>query len=69
MPSPRNGLASHFSETVNPFPAAQVPIIAIVARGVTDDGARFMFQAATSGVDPICSSSDRPQQEVLIRFW
>jgi hypothetical protein len=68
MPSLRKGWATHFSETLNPFPAAKVTVIALEAQGVTEDGASFVFHAAASGHDPVCCSSDRPRQNVIIRF-
>jgi len=72
MPSLRKGVATFFSEVLQPFPSAQVTSISLRARGSTEDGARFFFQAAASGPARICCSSNDPEdprQHVQIRFW
>ena len=50
----------------------QVTSISLRARGSTEDGARFFFQATASGPTTICCSSNDPEdprQHVQIRFW
>jgi hypothetical protein len=70
MPSLRRGTATLFSETLHPLGPSKAHNIALEALGYTDDGARFLFHAAVTGLpDGVCCSSDAKQQEVIIRFW
>jgi hypothetical protein len=72
MPSLRRGTAALFSETLHPAGPSKAHNIALEALGYTDDGARFLFQAAVTsipGPGVVCCSSDAKQQKVIIRFW
>jgi hypothetical protein len=70
MPSLRRGTAALFSETLHPLGLAKAHNAAIEALGYTDDGARFLFHVAATGLPGgVCCSPDAKQQEVIIRFW
>ncbi len=70
MPSLRRGTATLFSETLHPLGLANAHNIALEGLGYTEDGARFLFHVAATGLpDGVCCSPDAKQQEVIIRFW
>lgn len=70
MPSLRRGTATLFSETLHPLGPAKAHNIALEALGYTDDGARFLFHVAATGLrGGVCCSPDAKQQELIIRFW
>ncbi len=70
MPSLRRGTATLFSETLHPVGLSKAHNVALEALGFTDDGARFVFHVAATGVPGgVCCSSEAKQQEVILRFW
>jgi hypothetical protein len=68
---PRKGSANSFVELLYPTDSAELPEISSIiinARGHLEGGTEFRFNAAVQGSQPLCCSSNDPEQFVSIEF-